>query len=332
MNKGKGAVSEANVPGEGSRRGTSTGIASGRETLVSLRGGTPHTPVLLQEVIQYLNVASGKQFIDATLDGAGHAREILARYPDVRLMGIEFDPDEVRELRHTDPTLVEKIILVNESFAHIERVAGEHSIQPDGIFFDLGVSSWHYESSGRGFTFSKDEPLDMRFNPEKQGTNAATIVHTWDEKDLERILTEFGEERYAAQIAARITHVRRETPIVSTVQLIQVIMDAVPEWYKHRKIHPATKTFQALRVAVNDELETIRSGLQGAIRILKPGGRLVVISFHGLEDKTVRQVFKESVERGEMKWVTKDTIKPAWEEVQRNPRSRSAKMKIAEKL
>lgn len=289
----------------------------------------PHTPVLLQEAIEYLNLSSEKQVIDATLDGGGHTREIITRYPGIKVLGIEFDPDEFAQL---DPELKKQIITVNDSYINIREIAAANNVHPHGVLFDLGVSSWHYESSKRGFSFQHDEPLDMRFNPQVQTTRAADIVNKTDEQELARILSDLGEEQFAESIAQKIVHDRREKPIVGTMDLLEVIQQAVPGWYTHRKIHWATKTFQALRMVVNDELENIRKGLKGAIEILQPGGRLVVISFHGLEDKTVRQVFKEAVAAGQIQWVTKDTIKPAWEEIKDNRRSRSAKMKIAEKI
>jgi 16S rRNA (cytosine1402-N4)-methyltransferase len=292
----------------------------------------PHTPVLLHEVIEYLNLAPEKQVIDATLDGGGHSREIVQRFPGIKLIGIEFDPDEFAQLRESDPELLRKITAVNDSYINIEQIAAANEIKPHAVLFDLGVSSWHYEASGRGFSFQHDEPLDMRFNPQVQKVTAVDIVNKTDEQELAKILSDLGEEQFAETIAQKIAKVRREKPIVGTMDLLAVIHQAVPEWYKHRKIHWATKTFQALRMVVNDELENIRKGLKGAANVLQSGGRLVVISFHGLEDKAVRQVFKEEVAAGRLKWVTKDTIKPAWGEIKRNPRSRSAKMKIAEKI
>jgi len=308
----------------------------------------PHTPVLLHEVIEYLKLepvkpfdgapgkpidgAWGKKIIDATLDGGGHTREIINRFPNVKVLGIEFDPVEVEEFRIDNPVLLEKMILVNDSYINMEKIAKENDFYPDGVIFDLGVSSWHYSSSGRGFSFQNEEPLDMRFNPKKEQTTAADIVNMWDEGQLVRILVKYGEEQFAENIANAIIKTRKEKPILTTTDLVSVVKNAVPGWYTHRKIHCATKTFQALRVAVNDEIETIRKGIEAAIKILNPGGRLVVISFHGLEDKIVRAVFKEQVVAETIKWVTKDTIKPKWEEVKKNPRSRSAKMKIAQKI
>jgi 16S rRNA (cytosine1402-N4)-methyltransferase len=172
----------------------------------------------------------------------------------------------------------------------------------------------------------------MRFNPQVQKRTAADIINIAEKGELEHILAFYGEEQSAGQIAEEIVHARRVKPIVTTAELITVIARAVPEWYKRQKIHFATKTFQALRVAVNDEIENIKKGIQAAINVLKPGGRLVAISFQGLEDKTVREIFKKNVQAGTLKWVTKRTVRPTWAEIKENPRARSAKMKIGEKI
>lgn len=288
-----------------------------------------HTPVLLEETIDYLNLGDGigKTVIDATLDGGGHATALRERLPNLKILGIELDPVMVGELE-LDPS----IIVTNDSYANIKSVAEKYSLRPNGVYFDLGVSSWHYESSSRGFTFQKDQPLDMRFNPEKQKITAQAIVNTYTKNEIEEILVKYGEEQFASEIADSINKIRKERPIITTTQLVEAISVAVPNWYKHRKINFATKTFQALRIEVNDEMGTIRKGIEGAIDILVPSGRLVVISFQGLEDKTVKEIFKQKAKEGVIKFVTKDTIKPKWSEVTKNPRARSAKMKIVEKL
>ncbi len=291
-----------------------------------------HMPVLVEEVVAYLALKPGERFVDATLDGGGHTREILARCPGVQVLGIEWDPDEVRELKENDPDLAARIEIVNDSYVHIAEIAKERGFAADAILFDLGVSSWHYAQSGRGFSFKNDEPLDMRFNPETNPLTAALIVNTADSQELERILVDYGEEQFAHEIASAITHHRRAQPIRTTHELVMVVEGAVPAWYKRRKIHCATKTFQALRIAVNAELENVRTGVASAIEALKPGGRLAVISFQGGEDKIVRELFKAQAKAGTISWVTRDTIKPAWEEIKSNPRARSAKMKIIQKI
>ena len=288
-----------------------------------------HQPVLLKEVIQYLNIQSGSMFVDATLNGGGHVTGILEQYPDVKIIGIEFDPDIFAKFQ-LDP-VAERIIATNDSYVHIQDICQRHQFRPSAILFDLGVSSHHYEMT-RGFTFRYDQPLDMRFNPHLQTMTASDIVNGYGYEELEEILMTYGEEAFADRIAKAIVGARQIRPIHTTSQLVEVVNHAVPAWYRHRKIHPATKTFQAIRMEVNSELDAIRTGITKAIQALEPQGRIAVISFHGLEDKTVREVIKEHVTAGVISWVTKDTIKPTWAEVQKNPRARSAKMKIIQKL
>lgn len=289
-----------------------------------------HTPVLLQEVIQWLNIRPGSKIIDATLNGGGHTAGILEKYPDVKILGIEFDPDIFREFQEKD--ISKNIIAVNDSYTNLKAIVEKYDFRPDGVIFDLGLSSWHYEKSGRGFSFRKDEILDMRFNPQVIKRSAADLVNNSDPRELERIIIEYGEERFARDIAREIVKTRKEKPIIRTLELVRVIEKAVPEWYKKRKIHFATKTFQSLRVVVNDELNNVKQGVEVAIEILNPGGRLVVISFQGLEDKIVKNIFKEKLQEGIINLPTKRTIKPTWDEVKENPRARSAKMKVAEKI
>jgi len=287
-----------------------------------------HVPVLVKEVFEYLNIQPGSKIVDATLDGGGHTQAILEKYSDVKILGIEFDPVLFKSLQLNDDRLTK----INDSYVNLKNITEKHGFEPDGILFDFGLSSWHYEESGRGFSFKRNEILDMRFNPEVQTESAADIVNKYSEDELKELISFLGEEQFAGNIAKNIVRTRREKPVVMTEELVNVISRSVPEWYKHRKIHFATKTFQALRIAVNDELESIRKGLTAAIDILKPGGRLVVIAFQGLENKVAKEVFKEKHKEESIKFVTKGTIKPSWEEQKLNPRSRSAKMKVVEKI
>ena len=331
-----------------------------------------HTPVLVKEVLEYLNPAlvgksgvnirPGAKIIDATISGGGHTRAILERSDDVRVLGIEFDPDIFKNLKIGD----KRLTVVNDSYTNIRKIVKEHDFRPDGILFDLGLSSWHYEESGRGFSFKRNEILDMRFNPgsqraeqssydgnpQAQTESAADVVNKYSEDDLRELISSLGEEQFAGSIAKNIIRARKEKPVIMTDDLVKVIGEAVPEWYKQqsslrrrrpsggrqgiplrsKKIHFATKTFQALRIAVNHELENVEKGMRAAIEALNPGGRLVVISFQGLEDKIVKNIFKEKAKEGIIKFVVKGTIRPSWEETKSNPRSRSAKMKIVEKI
>ncbi len=289
-----------------------------------------HKPVLLNEVIEYLNIKPETKIIDATINGGGHAKGILEKYPDAKILGIEFDPVIFQEFQRSD--LSRKVIAVNDSYTHLKKIVAENDFHPDGIIFDLGLSSWQLGASGRGFSFQRDEPLDMRFNPDMQKLTAAQIINTYGAQELERVIRDYGEESFAPQIARMIVVSRKAGPLLTTFQLVEVIRRSVPEWYKHKKINPATKTFQALRIAVNDELNNVAEGINAGLDVLNKHGRLAVIAFHGLEDKIVREIFKERAKKGDIAWVVKGTIKPKWEEVKNNPRARSAKMKVVEKL
>jgi 16S rRNA (cytosine1402-N4)-methyltransferase len=290
-----------------------------------------HTPVLLDEVIRYLDPQPGRWIIDCTLNGGGHTAAFVEK--GARVLGIEWDPTIARTFFDQRPQLRDAVIVVNDSYVNIERIAKEHSVEPEGILFDLGLSSVHYETSGRGFSFNRPlEPLDMRFNPETTAKTAGDLLNTVDPEELETILETYGEEQFAGQIAAAVAIARRTAPLRTVEDLVTVIESAVPAWYRHRKIHHATKTFQALRVVVNGELDNVERGVRAAIEVLKPQGVLAVISFQGSEDKLVREIFKDEVRQGKIEWVTRSTIRPIWKEIKANPRSRSAKMKIVKKI
>ncbi len=293
-----------------------------------------HTSVLLKEVLEYLDPRPGKRFIDATLNGGGHAEALLERImPDGRVLGIEWDTElalQTRE-RFARSPFKDNIDVVNDSYTNIIGIAERYQFRPDGILFDLGLSSWHYEESGRGFSFKRDEPLDMRFH-QSTGVPVSEIINTYSPAELEQIIRDYGEEQFSRQISAAIGQARKLGPIVSVNRLVEVIGSAVPEWYKHRKIHFATKTFQAFRIVVNDELGNVKKGVQAAIDLLPSGARLAVISFQGQEDKIVRELLKENVKAGRITQPVKGTTRPTWAEQTTNPRSRSAKMKVAQKI
>lgn len=296
-----------------------------------------HKPVMLNEVIEYLNIKLDAKIIDATLNGGGHSFGLLEKFPDINILGIEWDPDIFQEtgFKIYNSEFASRLTVTNDSYVNFEKIVADNNFRPDGILFDLGVSSLHYEKSGRGFSFMKDESLDMRFNPSTssgQVQTAADIVNTESQEELTKILVDYGEENFANNIAKQIVSARKNKPIMTTAELVGIINQSVPVWYKKRKIHPATKTFQALRIAVNNELDNVEKGVLAAINVLNSGGRIIVISFQGLEDKIVREIFKQKVKDGTLKWVVKRTVKPKWEEVKNNPRARSAKMKICEKI
>jgi len=293
-----------------------------------------HKPVLLNEVTEYLNLKPGMNIIDATLNGGGHSAVILEKVGHRgKVIGIEIDSElaSATRLKVKNKNL-KNLIVVNDSYVNIKKICREYNFRPNGILFDLGLSSWHYEKSGRGFSFKRNEMLDMRFNKESGILTAAEIVNTYNKEELERIIRERGEEQFSKSIAENIVSARKQKQIMATGELVEVVRDSVPGWYKKRKIHFATKTFQALRIAVNDELGNVEKGVSSAIDVLEPGGRLAVISFQGLEDKIVREIFKKKTKEGIVRFVVKGTVKPRWEEVKENPRARSAKLKVVEKI
>lgn len=290
-----------------------------------------HVPVLRKEVLDFWNPKADENFVDCTIGEGGHAFAILERIlPNGKLLGIDWTRELIEGLKARAGNLNKNLILVCDNFANLKSIVERHGFgQVSGVLFDLGLSSWHLEKSGRGFSFSRDEPLDMRF---QGGITAQEVVNTWPQKELEKILKEYGEERFAKRIASEIVQSRKKEPITSTLQLVTIVERVAPYWYQKRRIHPATKTFQALRIAVNDELNNLRRALPQAIEILKPGGRLVVISFHSLEDRIVKNFLRENARKGLLKVLTKKPVKPSAEEVKFNSRSRSARLRAAVKI
>lgn len=281
-----------------------------------------HVPVLKKEVLEYLDPKPNENFIDCTANGGGHTKAIIEKGANV--LAIELDKDIYEELNSLN---LDKVIVVNDSYINLKKIVEENNFGPvNGILFDLGMSSWQLEKSGRGFTFQKDEPLDMRYGLDNDLT-AEQIVNNWSESDLIEILEKYGEERFAKRIARNIIKSR---PIRTTFQLINAI------GIKRRgKIHPATRTFQALRIAVNRELSSLEEVLPQALEVLAPGGRLVVISFHSLEDRIVKNFFKKSClsdRRAKINILTKKPITGLLEEIKDNPRARSAKLRAGIKI
>lgn len=295
-----------------------------------------HIPVLQQEVIQFLNPQPNKNYIDCTFGEGGHSLALLEKIkPNGKILAIEIDPVLYKKGLLKKKRLGERLILVNDSFVNLEKIVKKLNFQNvHGVLFDLGISSWHLEESGRGFTFKKDEPLLMRYNGKSnnQVLTAYKILNEWESEKIEKILKEYAQEKFAKRIAIEIEKARKKTPIETTFQLVEIIRKAVPLVYQKRKIHFATKTFLALRIATNEEIENLKKGLEQALRILEKKGRLAVISFHSTEDKIVKEFFRERKKRGELKILTKKPIIPSNEEVIKNPRSRSAKLRVGEKL
>ncbi len=287
-----------------------------------------HVSVLLNEVLEILALQSGQVVADGTLGRAGHAIEILKRTaPDGKLIGLDKDPEAVREAGDRLAEYGKRAVIVQADFRELPRVLAETGIgRVDAILLDLGVSSPQIEDAGRGFSFLQEGPLDMRMDP-RQELTAEEIVNQYPEEDIRQILWDYGEERLARQIARRIAEERRSRPIRTTKALENVVFHAVPKSYRYGRIHPATRTFQALRIAVNGELEALTQFLKEAPDCLKDGGRLAVISFHSLEDRIVKNAFRELGKNKMGMILTKKPMVPAEGETQSNPRSRSAKLR-----
>lgn len=290
-----------------------------------------HIPVLQKEVIQYLDPKPNENFIDATFGQGGHTFLILRENkPKGKVLGIDIDPAQIEnaKLQTSSIEFENRLILVNDSYINLKNIVEKHNFKPiNGILFDLGMSSQHLEESGRGFSFQKDESLDMRYDKNQKHLTAENIINEWTEKEIEQILREYGEERFSRKIAQEIIQARKKNLVKSTFQLAEIIKRSTPSWYQKKRIHFATRTFQALRIAVNDELETIKQGLAKALDILEKEGRLVVISFHSLEDRIVKNFLKEKAKQGLIRIQTKKPIRPCFEEIKSNKRSRSAKLR-----
>ncbi|MBU2028878.1 16S rRNA (cytosine(1402)-N(4))-methyltransferase RsmH [Patescibacteria group bacterium] len=307
-----------------------------------------HKPVLLKEVIENLNLKEGTVAVDATLGGGGHSRAILEKIGKKgRLITIDWDGKALESFQKSLLIGQSKVInLVQDNFAGLNNILGGLQIKKaTAILADLGFSSDQLEDSSRGLSFQKDGPLDMRLDS-KGDVSAWEIVNQYPLKDLEKIIRELGEERFAGRIARKIVEVRKKKRILTAGELVALIESAVPKRY-FSKIHPATKTFQALRIEVNQELENLKSFIPQAIDNLAPGGKLAVISFHSLEDRIVKNIFRENARgcicpksfpkcvcqrEAKIKIITKKPIVPTDEEISNNPRSHSAKLRVCEKV
>jgi 16S rRNA (cytosine1402-N4)-methyltransferase len=298
--------------------------------------GGGHVPVLLKEAIDFLAIRRGGTYLDATVGLGGHSYEIAKRLGRPgHLIGLDKDPAALEIARQrlggagVSPATGDwpEIILLHRSFAHIAR--GQAPSAVDGILADLGMSSLQLNDAARGFSFQAEGPLDMRMNPQDERT-AEQVVNHIDERELADVIYEFGEERRSRRIARAIV---RSRPIRTTAQLADVVSAAArPMNQAERRIHPATRTFQALRIFVNHELDDLRELLDSAPQLLQPGGRLVMISFHSLEDRMVKDALREGAKQGQYRVLTKKPVTAGEEEVDRNPRARSAKLRAAEKI
>lgn len=294
-----------------------------------------HTPVLLQEILALLNPKPGEQFIDATINGGGHARALAERVgPTGKIVGIDWDCDLIEELRIKNIELRrENIKLICDNYAHLRSIVAKHHLVPShGILLDLGFSSHHIEDSKRGFSFLRNEPLDMRYNTKDNALTAEKIINTWSGESIEILIRDYGEERYARSITRGILEVRRIQKITTTDKLAALVSKSIPRRSLKHSMHPATRTFQALRIAVNRELENLKRVLPDLADILCPHGRVAIISFHSLEDRIVKNFFKEAAHKKHMRIITKKPLIATRSEIADNPRARSAKLRVAEKL
>ena len=306
-----------------------------------------HVSVLLDECLDGLNIKPDGIYVDGTLGGAGHSSQIAARLTTGRLIGIDRDPIALEAAGKRLEPYKDRVTLVHNNFCEIAQVLKELQISGvDGILLDLGVSSPQLDEASRGFSYMADAPLDMRMNGQDVLT-AYQVVNTWPQAELKRILYDYGEERYAPQIAGAICRRREQAPIATTLELVDVIRSAMPPAALREKQHPAKRSFQAIRIAVNDELGAVEKVMQDAIPCLNPGGRLAIITFHSLEDRIVKLGMAEAAKgctcppafpvcicgnKPKVRLVSRKPIVAGSKELEVNPRSRSAKLRVCEKL
>ncbi len=306
-----------------------------------------HKSVLLEECIEGLNIRPDGIYLDGTLGGAGHSSQIAARLTTGRLIGVDRDTVALEAAAKRLEPWKDRVTLVHSNFKEIHQILAQLGIDKiDGMLFDLGVSSPQLDDGERGFSYMADAPLDMRMNREDR-LSAYEVVNLWSREELKRILYEYGEERYAPQIAAAIDRKRQTDPIETTLQLVDVIRSALPPQALREKQHPAKRSFQAIRIAVNDELTSVREMMQAAIPRLNKGGRLAVITFHSLEDRIVKTEMAAAAKgctcppdfpvcvcgkKPQVKVITRKPIVSGAKELEENPRARSAKLRVCEKL
>ncbi len=295
-----------------------------------------HIPVLPDEVIEGLALKEGQTVLDGTLGNGGHAKLIIPHIqPGGTYIGIDQDTDALEEAEKALSQLDATTILIEGNFRNMDTLLSDKGIESvDRILLDIGTRMDQLETSGRGFTFNSDEPLLMTFkkNPQSEDLTAYEIVNSWEEGSIQDILYGYGDERYARRIARAITSKRKKKPIETTGEFVKIIEEVVPMRYRKGKIHFATKTFQALRVTVNDEIESLRDGLMKGFELLSSGGRMAVISFHSTEDRVVKRYFRELYSQGLVERITKKPITPTEEEISQNRASRSSKLRIIKKV
>lgn len=305
-----------------------------------------HVSVMLDEVIEGLNIKEDGIYVDGTLGAAGHSLEIVKKLDTGKLIGIDQDKNALLKSKQVLGKYLDKVSLVKSNYSNIKNVLHNLNIEKvDGILLDLGVSSHQLDEGERGFSYNKDAPLDMRMDQDSD-LSAWEVVNQYSKEELTRILLEYGEENWAKRIAEFIVTEREKEPIDTTLELVTVIKKAIPKKVRMEGHHPAKKTFQAIRIEVNRELDVLKDSIEEMVSVLKPGGRLVVITFHSLEDRIVKEKFKWLYKdctcppefpqcicdkKREIEIITRKPIVPSKKEIEENPRSRSAKLRIAEK-
>jgi len=306
-----------------------------------------HISVLLNEVLESLNIKEDGIYVDGTLGGAGHSLQIVKRLTTGKLIGIDQDQNALEKAGQVLEEYKDKVILVKNNYENIDKVLEELGIEAiDGMLLDIGVSSHQLDEETRGFSYNKDAPLDMRMDMTSD-FSAWDVVNKYDQKELEQIIWDYGEDRWAKRIAEFIIAERKEKPINTTLELVTAIKKAIPKQVRDEGNHPARKTFQAIRIEVNRELDVLTKVIPKISNVLKPDGRLAIITFHSLEDRIVKESFKDLYKNcicpsefpqcicdktREIEIITRKPIIPTKEEIELNPRSRSAKLRVAEKL
>ena len=295
-----------------------------------------HISVLKKELIDGLQIKSGDIVVDGTLGGGGHSFEIIRRFGSgVKIIGFDLDSDSIDRFKSLVGDLPHDIVMRTAGFQDMDKVLHELNIvHVDRILLDLGISSFQLEVAGRGFSFLKNEPLlmTMKKKPSDEDLTARDIVNTWEEKTLADIIYGFGEEKYSRKIAKAIVEARKENPIKTTFDLVKIIDEAVGKYYRRMKIHPSTRTFQALRIATNSELTNLEKVIEKGFNLLSDNGRMAIITFHSLEDRIVKRAFVDLKQKGYANIITKKPITPSDDELMTNTRSRSAKLRIIEKI
>ncbi len=291
-----------------------------------------HQPVMKHEVIQYLNPKKAEIFLDCTVGNGGHAKEIIKRIiPDGKLIGIDQDEESLLLAHETLDKFENNVVLVKENFQNLHKVLEKLGVNKlDGVLFDLGISWFQLNTADRGFSFKYDGPLDMRMDRSKK-ISAFDLINNLSFEEIANIIRRFGEERYSKRIARAIVKSRKQEYIHTTKQLADLVKFSIPPNQRYKRIHPATRTFQAFRIAVNRELTALENGLKNVIDFMNPGARICVISFHSLEDRIVKNIFRDYFKSGKLNVLTKKPLTPSKDEIKKNKRSRSAKLRVSEK-